>query len=352
MYQWLNDNPRMAMHKGEYAAKTSYDDWQDVTVRNGHAAVQESLVVQKYQELLRDIPVHSQWVQLNQDNPDEYTVSITLPTIPGLGKNAGNFIDEDDEIGVFFEPKPTKVLHPITKEPIIPPASWNGMIVRPDELEVNTGTHVIRVWRHRDGAISDTRAIPAEKSWAKRCPYVPIYIQLKESTRTVRARLNALGLMHPRAAKRNQTPSDPAGACDAGDEAETILNMVAGEEADEMEIGPAYVRKLIDYTRQRAIIVGHEVSEVKPYDFFETLSEEQNTEVLSKCTERQREALREIARSAPNGILPIVGAGGTGKTTFTIRLLRAAFLQGKTALVTSSTKAAVNNIAIRAGKFL
>jgi hypothetical protein len=87
MYQWLNDNPRMAMHnKGKHAAKTSYDDWQDVTIRNGHAAAQEFPVVQKYQELLRhqrDIPVHSQWVQLNEDNPDGYTVSITLPTIPG-----------------------------------------------------------------------------------------------------------------------------------------------------------------------------------------------------------------------------------------------------------------------------
>jgi hypothetical protein len=149
MYQWLNDNPRMAMHnKGKHAAKTSYDDWQDVTIRNGHAAAQEFPVVQKYQELLRhqrDIPVHSQWVQLNEDNPDGYTVSITLPTIPGLGKNAGNFIDQDDEIGVFFEPKPTEVRRPIPNEQITPLAAWNGMIVRHGELKGNTGTHVIRV---------------------------------------------------------------------------------------------------------------------------------------------------------------------------------------------------------------
>jgi archaellum biogenesis ATPase FlaH len=105
---------------------------------------------------------------------------------------------------------------------------------------------------------------------------------------------------------------------------------------------------MIDYTSQRAIIIGHEVPEVKPYDFFETRSEEQITEVLSKCTERQREELREIARSAPNGTLPIAGAGGTGNTTVTIRLLRAALLQGETALVTSSTNTAVNNIARRA----
>jgi hypothetical protein len=168
----------------------------------------------------------------------------------------------------------------------------------------------------------------------------------------VRTRLNALARIHPRAAKRNQTPlnqtpSDPADACDAGDEAEMILNMVTGEEADEMEIGPVYAQKLIHYTRQRAIIIGHEVPEVKLYDFFETLTDEQITEVLSKCTERQREELREIARSAPNGILPIVGAGGTGKTTVTIRLLRDALLQGKTTLVTSSINTAVNNIARR-----
>jgi len=221
------------------------------------------------------------------------------------------------------------------------------MTVRHGELEGNTGTHVIRVWRHRDGAVPDTRTIPAEKSWSKRCPYIPIYIQLKESTRTVRARLNALGRMHPRAAKRYQAPSDPADVIDAMDEAEMILNMVTGDEedADEMEIGPAYVQKMIDYASQRAIIIGHEVPEVKPYDFFETLSEERITEVISKCTERQREELREIARSAPNGILPIAGAGGTGKTTVTIRLLRAALLQGKTALVTSSTNTAIDDIA-------
>jgi hypothetical protein len=93
------------------------------------------------------------------------------------------------------------------------------------------------------------------------------------------------------------------------DEAEMILNMATGneEKADEREIGPAYVQKMTDYTSQRAIIIGHEVPEVKPYDFFETLPEEQITEVLSKCTGRQREELREIARSAPNGILPIAG---------------------------------------------
>jgi hypothetical protein len=139
--------------------------------------------------------------------------------------------DEDDEIGVFVEPKPTEVRHTITKEPITPPAAWNGMIVRHGELEGNTGTHVIRVWRHRDGTVPDTRVISAEKSWSKRCPYIPIYIQLKESTRTVRARLKALGRMHPRAAKRYQAPSDLAGVIDAMDE------------ADEMEIGPAYVQE-------------------------------------------------------------------------------------------------------------
>jgi hypothetical protein len=31
----------MAMHKGEYAAKKLYDDWQDVAVRDGHAPSQE-----------------------------------------------------------------------------------------------------------------------------------------------------------------------------------------------------------------------------------------------------------------------------------------------------------------------
>jgi hypothetical protein len=61
----------------------------------------------------------------------------------------------------------------------------------------------------------------------------------------VRARLKALGRMHPRAAKRYQAPSDPADVIDAMDEAEMILNMVTGdeEEADEMEIGPSYVQE-------------------------------------------------------------------------------------------------------------
>jgi hypothetical protein len=69
------------------------------------------------------------------------------------------------------------------------------------------------------------------------------------------------------------------------DEAEMILNMVTRdeEEADEMEIGPAYVQKMIDYTSQRAIIIGHEVPEVKPYDFFETLSEEAPKSRSRRC---------------------------------------------------------------------
>lgn len=131
----------------------------------------------------------------------------------------------------------------------------------------------------------------------------------------------------------------------ASENAEIILNMIDGQEADELDIGPVYIQKLIDYTRQRAIIIGHEVPEVKPYDFFEGFMDEQIKEVLSQCTELQRAELREVARAAPNGILPIVGAGGIGKTSVTLRLLRATLLRGKTAIVTPSTNAAVNNIA-------
>jgi signal recognition particle GTPase len=83
-------------------------------------------------------------------------------------------------------------------------------------------------------------------------------------------------------------------------------------------------------------------------NFFEDLTDAQMDDILSRCTELQKKELREIAKKVPCGILPIVGAAGTGKTTVTIRLLRAALLRGKTALVCSSTNAAVNNIARRA----
>jgi hypothetical protein len=67
---------------------------------------------------------------------------------------------------------------------------------------------------------------------------------------------------------------------DAGEEAEMILNM-DDEEADEMELGPAYVQKLIDYTNQRGIIVGHEVPEPWNYKFSDGLSDKQVELVLS-----------------------------------------------------------------------
>ena len=115
LYQWLNDNPRLATKRGEYEAKTRYDGWEDLALRNGYAAAQEFLTTQKFSDKLRDIPVVSQWVQLDQNDPDAYTVSFTLPVVPGLRKNAGDFVSVEDEIEIHFQPKPS-THHPVTKE--------------------------------------------------------------------------------------------------------------------------------------------------------------------------------------------------------------------------------------------
>lgn len=111
------------------------------------------------------------------------------------------------------------------------------------------------------------------------------------------------------------------------------------------------MRQVIDYTKQRAILVGRELhGKYQPWyhDFFSGWSDERISDVLESCTLEQRESLKKVARRVACGILPILGCAGSGKTKVSLRFIQAAKLQDQAVLVASTTNAAFNNICRRA----
>lgn len=221
------------------------------------------------------------------------------------------------------------------------------------ELSGRSGTHLAYVSRPWLGAIHDSTVVKSVEQWRKSAPYQPFYVLLKESKKTVKARINALRSLDPASIVKTtaeQRQEELEGA-----------EIVYGHDDDEdgdgdhpldlesllLEFNEDSKRKLEELAEQKAIFAGHEVPNMWYDDMLHGLTEDQLTDVLSTCTPLQRVKLLVVARSTPCSILPTVGAGGTGKTTVLL-LLRAALLREKRPLICSTTNAAVNNVCRRA----
>ncbi|KAK0118003.1 hypothetical protein ONS95_012314 [Cadophora gregata] len=147
--------------------------------------------------------------------------------------------------------------------------------------------------------------------------------------------------------------STPAGRKELGlDEAEMIYDhhdlLYNPDDEDVTMDDEDSVVKPIDFTTQKSIVVGRELLELWHEDFFAGLSNEQIQRLMASCTAMQKQQLLAVARRVPCGVLPIVGSGGTGKTTVVIVLLMAVLERGKKPVVCSTTNAAVTNICKRA----
>lgn len=107
---------------------------------------------------------------------------------------------------------------------------------------------------------------------------------------------------------------------------------------------------LIDYTNQRAVIIGRELASRWEHNFLGDLSEKDIDDILKPCTPVQQRTPRYVATRAQNGILPILGCAGAGKTKVSLRFIQSAYMQKHPVLVVSTTNAAVNNICRRAAQ--
>ncbi|KAH7336335.1 hypothetical protein BKA65DRAFT_563360 [Rhexocercosporidium sp. MPI-PUGE-AT-0058] len=114
------------------------------------------------------------------------------------------------------------------------------------------------------------------------------------------------------------------------------------------DVSVSFVHKVTDFSHQKSILLGSAIQHMWTHEFQEGRSEEQIHALSSTCTAKQKREFRQVVRNVLSGILPIHGAAGIGKTTVVLRLIKAALIQGKKVLCTSSTNAAVTNLALRA----
>jgi len=157
---------------------------------------------------------------------------------------------------------------PVTDRLLPPEDLWKGFVCDRGELAHHTGTHLLRVSRPYFGSIADGTIFPATDVWDRHDEYSAVYIQLNEDTKTAKARINAFRQMDPRVS------NTPAGRRDLGlDEAEMIYgrgDMLFNPD-DEDERWPEEdedVPEPIDFTNQKAIVVGRELTKPPFVDFF------------------------------------------------------------------------------------
>jgi len=249
------------------------------------ATAQDHLYTQEYVETVRKVPIPSQWVADNPKDPNDWTVSFSLPVLPGLDKKGSNFVTTENTLSVFFEDKPVR--DPVTRELKEPSVGWKAVMIDPREIE-HTGTHLIRVRRHFWGIMPDDREIPSTLTWEPHTPKIPIYVQLDESNKTTRKRMNSLRKMEP---GRLADVSNVKQINLNGDETLRELSLGReddGEEPDEANeyspTGSPFAIKFIDYANQRSALLGRDIEKMSKYDFFEGLTDPQIDELLASCT--------------------------------------------------------------------
>ncbi|PMD41961.1 hypothetical protein L207DRAFT_633249 [Hyaloscypha variabilis F] len=349
----------MVKYPDSYHALTRFPTWDELNVRVGLGAAFDYLWIEQYTDALRATPVASHWIRDMLEDarcPEQFTVSVN---VPNLGINTSTLLKVEDELEVLFRPKvDTSQIDPETKEHFQEPQGWQVVVIERDTIHY-TGTHLIKVWRRYDGCIPGEQPIICYDEWRSWNSYVNIFLKLKESTKTIQKRLNALNSMHPNeerptAASKKST----SGWRDEETEAE-IIHIEVDSECDVEEYVnpqdtdpnfpaiPAYIYNKIDFTSLRSILPGMNAEVVTSTNFFGDLSSGQIEDFLKELTDAQANDLRSILPGVPLNILCMHGCAGAGKTWCMITIMRIMLAQGKKSLICSSTNAAVNNICIR-----
>jgi hypothetical protein len=193
MVKFCSNQPHMADHPDFFHAQKKFTSWNELNLREGWGTAFDHLWVEQYALLLRSTPIASQCVEDVKGKKDNFTVSVT---IPNLGVNVGTLLKVEDELEVVFVPKVDTNACDENGERLKEPERWPAVIVERDTIN-HSGTHLIKVSRRYFGSLPDEQQIISYDHWSKWCSYQNIYLRLKENAKTVKARLNALNMMHP-----------------------------------------------------------------------------------------------------------------------------------------------------------
>ncbi|KAE9365679.1 hypothetical protein N431DRAFT_519266 [Stipitochalara longipes BDJ] len=188
-----------------------------------------------------------------------------------------------------------------------------------------------------------------------------IYFNIKESTTTVRGRLNALNLIShdwlqaqpSRSRQRRQQRRDKEaveeimaqnGEVEDGDE--EGINTLDGLDPTLLHQESPFHG--LDFTCQRAILMCHSLPRQGFYDFTEDTAHDQRESLFQSSTTKEGLIVDKYLPRVPgNGLLIIRGATGIGKTTFSTKALHLQLMRKQRLLTMAATNQAVNNMAQR-----
>ena len=347
-----SDQASMAGYPDFFHAVRVFKDWNDLTLREGWATAFDHLWIEQFATRLRDTLIASQWVEDVPGKHDQYTVSLS---IPNLGTNISTLFKVEDELEVCFKPKVDINLLGEKGERQVEPMGWKATVIERNSI-VHSGTHLLKVWRHYDGAIPDPQRVSSYPVYRAGQTFQPIYLRLMESAKTVKARLNALNMMHPNA-KHPSLPNPPKSMWENGEDAAEILAIEAESvyaasdmSAEDEKLTSPYVPKAFDSSNLRSIFIGMNVERLYDVNLLEGLSEGQIATLFKDLTPAQKIGLEAVLKQAPCGIVAMHGCAGAGKTITLCTALNAMLARGKKVIVASSTNQAVNNICVRFGE--
>jgi hypothetical protein len=236
--------------------------------------------------------------------------------------------------------------------------AWHAVVLDNDNI-YHPGSLLLQVQRPRatrgrDRPALDDRVIPSGPKYDLDLADVDIYLDIKESTTTVKTRLNALNLIsnqwldaQPSRSRRCRHPHDNS------ENPEDLLNQLGLDDGDEEDFAPAPLHPEnpftdVDFRNQMSILMCYSLPREQIYDFTEGTSAEQRQSIFQGCTQKEKLVVDKYLHRVPsNGLLMIRGAAGVGKTAFSTRVLHLQLLRRKRLLTMAATNQAVNNIASR-----
>lgn len=256
-------------------------------IRYGIATAEEQIYIHEFCAKSRHVKASAQFVQDNANDRDDYTVSFVLGNVDGMSRKAASLISEEDTTRLCFGPLRT---HGEEGKPCADEAGLFCHFLNSDVLPGHTGTHVLRVRRSMMGE-NHNLYIPSASKWSPDIEYVGIYLKMTQSKKTTLKQMTALRRLNP----TYKAESTGAKYALGGDE--TLKDMMEAsvpeepqflyDDPDDVEDEdekagrvPPYVAKEFDFTRQREVVMGRDISNMTVHDFLGTLSEQEVNEIF------------------------------------------------------------------------
>lgn len=337
--------------------------WEDFATRHAWSASLEHLWVNQYSERVRDRKIACQFVEIVPGKGSAYYGSMVIPKVE---VDIGTLMKVEDEFVVNFSNTVEGRPHPITGEEQKDPPDWRAVVIDNGRIH-HTGTILARIERRLNGEEWDPRPIQSQPQWSQNQRFETIYITIKESEKTVKARINAVSkftdppqnVMKVEEDALEEVVEEMEDYNMEDDDADAEASSYNGSELD--IVGPIeepsnepplpslghYTPLIACYDKCKSVLMGCNVTKLTYDDWLEGLTKEQICDVLFTLTDAQRNDVLVILRKVPLSVLCIQGAAGLGKTWVLMVLTKLMMVRGELVLMCSSSNAAVNNFAKR-----